>query len=79
MINSKMILFTNERRLVIPELYPKSRHDEVKWMIFFAFSKETQLMWVRCNGKKESDTFRKTKNFLPTTDESGTNLDICCC
>ena len=78
MINSKMIPFTNERRLVIPELYPKSRHDEVKWMIFFAFSKETQLMWVRCNGKKESDTFRKTQKFfyLPQMNQVLTSTSV---
>ena len=36
-VNSKMILFTGERRLVVPESYTKSRHDDVKWMISFAF------------------------------------------
>ena len=78
MINSKMIQFTDERKLVVPELYPKSRHDEVNWMISFAFSKETQLMWVGCDGKKESDTFRKTQKtfYLPQMNQVLTSTSI---
>ena len=78
MISSKMIPFTDEGRLVIPKLYPKSRHDEVKWIIFFAFSKETQLMWVGCNGKKESDTFRKTQKifYLPQMNQVLTSISV---
>ena len=68
MVNSKVIPFTDERRWVVPESYVKSRHDDLKWMISFAFSKEAQLMWVGWNAKKESDTFKKHKNLLPTTD-----------
>ena len=48
MVNSKLTPFTDERRLVEPESYTKSRHDDdVKWMISFAFSKEVQPMWVQ--------------------------------
>ena len=80
MVNSKLTPFTDERRLVEPESYTKSRHDDdVKWMISFAFSKEVQPMWVGWNAKKESDTFTKTRNILSTTDQSVTNFDSCFC
>ena len=52
MVNSKMIPFIDERRLVVPESYTKSRHDDVKQMISFAFSREAQPMWVGWNAKK---------------------------
>ena len=59
-----MIPFTDERRLVAPELYTKSQHDDVKRMISFAFSKEVQPMWVRWNARKESETFRKIQKIF---------------
>ena len=81
MVNSKMIPFTNGRRSVVPESYMKSQHDNVKWMISFAFSKkafafskEAQPMWVGWNAKKEGDTFRKTQKifYLPQINQSPT-------
>ena len=59
-----MIPFTDKKRLVLPESYKKSQHDDVKLMISFTFSKEAQPMWIGWNAKKESDTFRKTQNFF---------------
>ena len=54
MVNSKMIPFHDERKLILPELYRKSRHDDVKWMISFAFFKRgsTNVGWMDCQEKK---------------------------
>ena len=73
-----MIPFTGERRLVVPESYTKSRHDDVKWMISFAFWRETQPMWVRCNAKKESDKFSKIQKlfYLPQINQSPTSTVV---
>ena len=53
MVNSKMIQFTDERRLVVPESSTKSRHDDIKQMISFVFLKKAQPMWIGWNAKKE--------------------------
>ena len=54
MVNSKLTPFTDERRLVEPESYTKSRHDDdVKWMISFAFSRgSTDVGWMECQERK---------------------------